>query len=459
MGSHFSGPSKNAPQGSHLPITNQRDIKGKKSPQKPFINTFKRKLDSVGEPVNPLCNIQMAECVRFLVQEKARYKVLYGGRGGVKSWGCAQSLLLLGMQRPLRILCAREFQTSIEDSVKSLLDDLIAKYDLGDFYTSYRNRIEGKNGTSFKFTGLRINITELKSFEGADICWVEEAQRVSAASWDILIPTIRRSGSEIWVTFNPENETDPTYQRFVLKNPPSSIVKKVGFLDNPWFPDVLEDERRFMLETDPEAYAWIWGGECRKISDAIIFKNRFTVCNFETPPDAKFRHGCDWGFGPDPTTAVRCFVQEKDLYVDYEAYGFNWELDNLARHFAVIPHIQKARLWADNSRPETIRHVKKLGLDCRGAKKWKGSIEDGIAYLKSFRHIYIHERCKHTAQEFALYAYKTDRVTGEVIQPYVIVDKHNHCIDALRYAQNGYIGGRGKNLFSKMLARRLAHGL
>lgn len=190
-----------------------------------------------------------------------RYKVYYGGRGGGKSWAIADALLIFGTQKALRVLCARELQVSIADSVHRLLSDRIEVLGLQAFYRITQKAIEGVNGTSFLFKGLKHNSTEIKSTEGIDICWVEEAEKVSSSSWEVLIPTIRKEGSEIWVTFNTKNVTDATYQRFVVHQPTNAVVRKVSWRDNPFFPAVLMQERIDMERRDPEAYTHIWEGE------------------------------------------------------------------------------------------------------------------------------------------------------------------------------------------------------
>jgi len=203
--------------------------------------------------------------------EKSRYKVAYGGRGGAKSWGIARALLIKGAKDPIRILCAREFQTSIKDSVHKLLCDQIAALGLLEFYEITQNSIRGKNGTEFAFVGLRNNVSNIKSYEGVDICWVEEAQTTSRLSWNILIPTIRKGGSEIWISFNPELETDETYQRFVLQPPQDCIQIKINWSDNPWFPETLMLEKDALKNRDIEAYNQVWEGLCRQSVDGAIF--------------------------------------------------------------------------------------------------------------------------------------------------------------------------------------------
>jgi phage terminase large subunit len=203
--------------------------------------------------------------------KKSRYKVLHGGRGGAKSWGIARALLILGAKNPIRILCAREFMTSMRDSVHKLLCDQIESLGLLNFYEITQASIRGKNGTEFAFVGLKNNVANVKSYEGIDICWVEEAQTVSRLSWNILIPTIRKAGSEIWVSFNPELETDETYQRFVANPPEDCITMRVNWYDNPWFPDTLRMEKDALKARDEEAYNQVWEGLCRQTVDGAIF--------------------------------------------------------------------------------------------------------------------------------------------------------------------------------------------
>ena len=664
--------------------------------------------------------------------QPARYKVMYGGRGAGKSFTVASWLVVLGLQRPLRVLCAREYQVSIKDSVHRLLADRIEALGLSAFYNVTQTSITSTNGTEFTFKGLHHNAQEIKSFEGADLCWIEEAQAVSAESWDVLIPTIRKQGSEIWLTFNPLSPDDATWQRFVKNPPPGAWVQKVLFSDNPWFPEVLDDERKHLQEIDPELYQHVWLGEPRTISDAQVFKGRYLIQEFDTPEDARFFHGCDWGFSClvgetmvitekgnkqlkdvkpgdkvltrdgykavihaqsrgvksiygvdcgyntriiatedhriltadgwrqvkdlrrtetlcitrsnltarfikgiltastriistgnsaenantiafteqsgnfttakfqkavsfiistatrlitalricsalltanikkfitkitsavyqkksgdaaviqkktgqneerkhlqphrngaesaqsagslsrlrtfiknsvlrsaesartpatakrntlangavkflqrlltviekpvqknvrinlqslgeaevfditvengeyfangvlvhncDPTALVRCYIKGNILYVDREAYGVGVELDELPQLFDSIETARKWPIYADSARPETISYMKRQGFKIMPAKKWAGSVEDGIAILKSFDKIIVHPRCVHAADEFFKYSYKVDRNNGDVLP--VIIDANNHVLDSLRYSLDGYI--------------------
>jgi len=247
---------------------------------------------------------QFPKKLKFLFKP-ARYKVTYGGRGSAKSWGYARALLLQGTQNPLRILCAREHQNSIKQSVHALLEDQIQLLGLGGFYEVLEHEIRGTNGTTIQFTGLaKQTVESIKSYEGVDIVWVEEAQTVSSKSWKILIPTIRKPNSEIWVSFNPDLDTDPTYERFVKKTPPNARVVKMNYTDNPWFPDVLNQERVHCKNTETEAeYKNIWEGDCKPAVEGAIYANEIIkmqeekrIGSFKHDPDLKVHVVMDLGW-------------------------------------------------------------------------------------------------------------------------------------------------------------------
>lgn len=234
---------------------------------------------------------------------KSRYRVLYGGRGGAKSWAVARALLIKAAKSPLRILCAREYQTSIKDSVHKLLCDQIVALELTSFFEITQNALRGKNGSEFAFVGLKNNIANVKSYEGIDICWVEEAQTVSRTSWNILVPTIRKEDSEIWVTFNPELETDETYQRFVMYPPEDAVVQKINWSDNPWFPDTLKSEKEALKARDEAAYNQVWEGLCRQSVDGAIFGKEMIqaekderICKVPYDPVKPVHAVCDLGW-------------------------------------------------------------------------------------------------------------------------------------------------------------------
>jgi phage terminase large subunit len=215
-------------------------------------------------------NAEFPEKLSF-VFDRYRNKVAYGGRGSAKSWSFAKALLIRGVQEKRRVPCCREIQKSLSDSVHALLSEQIKLLGLESFYTVQENAIIGRNETLFTFHGLKHNVNSIKSLEGADDCWVEEAQTVSKKSWETLIPTIRKDGSEIWVTFNPDLETDDTYQRFVANSPPDSKVVKINYTDNPWCPAVLQAEAEHLKATNPDAYNHVWLGCCINVLDGAIF--------------------------------------------------------------------------------------------------------------------------------------------------------------------------------------------
>ena len=387
-------------------------------------------------------HIDFLEKLYFIITDKKRYKVAYGGRGSGKSYGFADACLLKALESKIRILCARQLQTSIKDSVHKLLCDRINAHNLNAWFEITQQSIRCKNGSEFIFKGIQNNVNEIKSMEGVDICWVEEAQSVSAESWDVLIPTIRKENSEIWVTFNPDKEEDATYQRFVINPPDDCITRLINYNDNKYFPEVLRREMEYCRRISQADYEWIWLGKTRVQTDAQIFKGRYVVQEFdEAVPTTRFFHGADWGFAKDPTTLVRCFIKNDCLYIDREAYGVGVELDETPQLFDSIETARRFPIKADCARPETISFMHRKGFNITAAKKWSGSVEDGLAVLKSFAKIIIHPRCKHTADEFRLYSYKVDKNNGDILP--IIEDKNNHCIDALRYALDGYIKGRG----------------
>jgi phage terminase large subunit len=213
---------------------------------------------------------------------KARYRVLYGGRGGSKSWNIARALLLKGCEQSIRVLCAREFQTSIKDSVHKLLCDQIFALGIEAHYEITDRTIRGTvQDTEFIFVGVKNNTNNVKSIEGIDICWVEEAQSVSPNSWNVLVPTIRKANSEIWISFNPELPTDETWKRFVMNPPENAVVQKINWSDNPWFPEVLDLERRALQGRDIEAYNNVWEGIPRQTVNGAIFAKEVTMAELE----------------------------------------------------------------------------------------------------------------------------------------------------------------------------------
>ena len=385
--------------------------------------------------------VELPEKLEFLFKP-SRYKVAHGGRGGSKSWGFARALIACAYNNGReRILCTREYQNSIQESVHKLLSDQIELMRLSGFFTINRQSITGKNGSEFIFGGLKTDPQKIKSTEGVTKCWVEEAQKVSKASWDILIPTIRTENSEIWVSFNADLETDPTYKMFVTTPPPHATVIEINWIDNPWFPETLRLEKDYLASVDMEAYEHVWGGKCRKHSKAQILAGKYVVREFE--PGLGWHGpylGADWGFSIDPSVLTRSWLFEETLYVEHEYWGVGVDIDVLPEKFDTVPESRCHVIRADSARPETISYMAKKGFNIKGAVKWKGSIEDGIAHLRRFRQIVIHPRCVHTAEEARLYSYKIDKITQDVLPE--VVDKHNNCWDSIRYAIEPMIRGQ-----------------
>lgn len=679
--------------------------------------------------------VQIPSKLLFLLNDKYRYKVAYGGRGAAKSYAFADACLVKALQSKIRILCARQIQSSIKDSVHKLLCDRISVLKLDRYFYITRDSIRCSNGSEFIFKGIQSNVNEIKSMEGISVCWVEEAQAVSEDSWQILIPTIRKEGSEIWVSFNPDREEDSTYQRFVTHPPKDCKTVLINYMDNPWFPEVLRREMEYDKEVDYGKYEHVWLGKTVINTEAQVYHDKFEIKDFETPEGVEFFYGADWGFAClvgntvimtdkgnkkikdikvgdmvltkdgykkvlftknkgkktvfdidfgykksiiatddhriftsdgwkcvkdlkeseeicvmklnlmaklirgiqtvntriisilrrkkkeniikksyigkygrklmekflkgaiyttlteilsiikskilhalrkvntrrftikinseacqkklpvetdiqkktglkeerslwkqfrkdvvyvksvaknlllrmftknivvqsvestqtqekvkknifvkfvekhlkphliplekpvlknahinlverkeqeevyditveggeffangilvhncDPTAITRCFIQDQCLYIDYEAGGVGIEFEELPVLFDSIPDVRKWEIRADSARPETISYVKRQGFNIVACPKWKGSVEDGVEYIRSFRRIYVHPRCKRTYNEFKFYSYKTDKNTGQVLP--IILDKDNHYMDSLRYGLNPYI--------------------
>lgn len=383
--------------------------------------------------------VQIPEAFAEL-SEPARHKAFYGGRAGGKSHSFATELLIQASKKRLRILCAREIQLSIRDSVKRLLDDKIADFELGGFYESTKTEIRGRNGSLFVFVGLRhVDAEKIKSFEGIDRAWVEEAHTVSQKSIDILVPTIRKPRSEIWWSWNPRHESDPVDAMFrgPAGPPPRSIVREVSWKDNPFLPADLQSDMEWDLRRDPDKYQHVWGGGYVRRSEARVFRNWRVGSEdeFDLPDGTILRFGADWGFATDPTVLVRCWIDGRELKVDYEARQVGCEIDKTPELFGRVPGSSDWPIRADSARPETISWMRRNGFPrIAPAKKGPGSVEDGVTFLQSYD-IVVHPRCKHTIDELTLYSYKMDPHTEEVLP--VLKDDKNHMIDSLRYATEG----------------------
>lgn len=365
---------------------------------------------------------------------KDRYQIYYGGRGGRKSWEIARAFICGSLLKKELLLCAREIQNSINDSVHRLLTDQIEMLGLSALFEIQKTTIIGRNGSEFIFKGLNgMTIDSIKSLEGVDKCWVEEGHSVSEHSWSILIPTIRKAGSQIFVSFNPDLATDPVYQRFVINTPPNSYVCKVNYTANPDCPQTLIDEANYLKSVDYDAYSHIWLGEVRQHTEAQVFKGKYRIETFEVDETYNYPlNGADWGFSVDPTVSIRCYIKDRKLFVRYESYKVGCEIDDTPAMFDKIPDSRQWNIRADSARPELVSYMKRAGFKIESVEKWPGCVEDRIDFMRNFEAIIIHPDCIHTAEEMRLYSYKTDKRTGDVLP--VLLDKHNHCIDAMGYA-------------------------
>jgi phage terminase large subunit len=366
----------------------------------------------------------------------ARYRGAYGGRGSGKSWFFAELAIEESITRKTDIVCVREIQKSLDQSVKKLLELKIMQMGLSHRFTVKQSHIESDLGGMIIFQGMQNHTADtIKSLEGYNVAWVEEAQSLSQRSLDLLRPTIRAPGSELWFSWNPNFPTDPV--DVLLRGdhpPPDSIVVQANYRDNPWLPEVLRSELEYDQRRDPDKFAHVWLGEYQRNSESRVFRN-WSVEEFDLPSSTVFRLGADWGYAIDPSVLVRCAIEGKRLYVDHEAYLIGCEITQLPDLFDRVPDARKWFITADSARPETISYMQRHGYPrINPAVKGPRSVEEGVAFLQSFD-IVVHPRCQHVIDELTLYSYKTDPLTGRVLP--ILEDKHNHCIDSLRYACEG----------------------
>lgn len=366
----------------------------------------------------------------------ARYKGAHGGRGSAKSNFFAELWLEENVTARYDFVCLRETLKSLEFSVKKLFESKISHFNAGAYFEVQDRRILTKHGGVTIFEGMQNHTAEsIKSLDGFDRAFFEEAQNASDKSLTLLRPTIRKPGSELWFAWNPDLETDPIDK--LLRGaelPKGSIVVEANYMDNPWLPDELREEMEFDKRRDPDKYAHVWLGKYRRNSESRVFKN-WTVEEFEVDPAAVIRQGADWGFSVDPTVLVQAYIVGRRLYVPYEAYRVGCEIVDTPDLFMSVPDSEKWPMVADSARPETISHLRKSGFPkITSAIKGAKSVEEGVEFLKSFD-IVVHPRCKHLIDELTLYSFETDPLTAQVLPK--LADKDNHVIDALRYALEG----------------------
>ena len=366
----------------------------------------------------------------------ARYKGAHGGRGSGKSHFFGELWLEENISEKLDCVCLRETLKSLEFSVKKLLESKIEAFNAGSYFEVQDRRILSKHGGVTIFEGMQNHTSEsIKSLEGFDRAWFEEAQNASDKSLTLLRPTIRKAGSQMWFGWNPDLNTDPI--DVLLRGgepPPGAVVVKANYMDNPWLPDELRMEMEYDRRRDPDKYAHVWLGEYRRNSSARVFKN-WRIEEFDVKPDWLLRQGADWGFATDPSVLVQCSIVGRTLYITHEAYMVGCEIVNLPELFDRVPDSRKWWTTADSSRPETISHMRKHWTEkINAAIKGARSVEEGVEWLQSYD-IVVHPRCTHTIDELTLYSYKTDPLTAQVLP--VLEDKDNHVIDAVRYACEG----------------------
>jgi phage terminase large subunit len=367
--------------------------------------------------------------------EPYRYKIIYGGRGSGKSYAVADALIIESLHKKHLVLCGREFQNSIKDSVHSLLQQRIEALGFTDYFEVTRDEINCTYSDSrFIFKGLRHNIDSIKSMAGITRLWIEEADTLSAESWRIIEPTIREPESEIWCTLNPKNKTDVLYKTFIASEQPNNAyVVKVNYSDNPYFPDVLREQMEALKIKYHGMYRHIWLGECLEHSDAQVFKGYWTIAEFEEPAKVHKYFGLDFGFRVSKTAGIRCYMHENKIYITHEAVKLELDIDDTGKFLEErLPDLKKYTIYADCASPILINALKKERYKVEAVKKGKDSIEGGIKHIKSFDQVIIHPRCVETIKEFTLYSHKVDERSGDITDD--IIDKHNDCIDALRYA-------------------------
>lgn len=363
----------------------------------------------------------------------APFKISWGGRGGAKSYSIAKLLVVKGYEAKKKILCAREYQNSLKESAKALIEEQIKELGLSWFYKITETEIIGLNGTEFLFKGLRLNIGSLNSMVGIDICWLEEGQFNTRASIEALFPTIRKAGAEIWVSMNPRKKEDVLYDMFLAGKPPAgSVIIKVNYYDNPWFYETtLPAQMEIMRERDPGRFRHVWLGELDTRSDALVF-SRWRRGILNPIVGQRPYYGCDWGFSNDPLALTKSYIfpDTNELYIAEEYYEHKVEVENLPAAFDKISGIKFGVITADNARPELISHMRRKNYRVHPSVKGKNSVLEGVEFLRSYD-IVVNPECTNIADEFETYSYDID--TNGVILAALKMEK-DHGIDSVRYA-------------------------
>lgn len=350
---------------------------------------------------------------------------------------------------PINVLCAREFQNSLDESSFEEVRKAIEKHQFLKYsFDVGKKYIYGPHGNRFYFAGLSRGLDTIKSKASIGVAWVDEGEGISDASYRKLFPTVRGDlpdlgfKSEIWIGWNPESLDSPTHTRFRVNTPDNCRIIKLNHRDNPWFPDSLRDDMRHDFRVDADMAAHTWEGELITRSEAQVFNGKWKVDRFEVmDADGKTGEGwegpyqgIDFGFSTDPFAAVRLWIKGKDLFVEYAVTKLRLENDDTATWVnRKIPRFEKYVIRADSAEPKSISYLARKGLPrIQAAKKWPNSIVQGVKYMRTFENIIIHERCVDLIKEARLYSYKIDKRTEDILTD--IVDANNHCWDASRYA-------------------------
>ena len=389
-------------------------------------------------------NVEIPDKLLFLFGNH-RFKVAHGGRGSGKSHSFATALLIQAYSQPLRVLCAREIQKSIRESVKRLLDDKIQSLGLGTFFTSTETEIKGNNGSLFVFAGLANHTVEsIKSYEGIDRVFIEEGQTISKKSLDVLIPTIRKEGSEIWIAFNPELDTDEVWKRFVENKPDFCKTVEVNWSDNPWFPQTLEQERTHCKATNPADYEWIWEGKCKPAVDGAIYADEISkaqtsgrVCNVPYDPLLKVHVVFDLGWN-DSMAIILCqkvrselrvieYIEDDHKTLDYYSAMLRNKVLNYGKVF--LPHDGATRDFKTGKSSQEL--MQKMGWQVDIIPQI--GIENGIkAARMSFGQVYFDKN----GSERLINCLKRYRrqINNQTLEPGApLHDEYSHGADVFRY--------------------------
>jgi phage terminase large subunit len=364
----------------------------------------------------------------------ARHKALFGGRGSGKSWAVATYLVIIAARERRRIICARQFQNSIRDSSKELIERRIRDLGMSNQFTvTDRYIFHNTTKSQFIFIGLERNVESIRSLEGADSVWIEEARTISAKSMEVLLPTVRKKSSELIWTWNPEQPEDPVDAYFRAGTPPErSIVTRVDYNDNPFFTETeMPQEMEILRRGNLPRFKHVWEGEYDVRYESKVFPTAKTG-RIDVPPNTPARYGMDLGFGSDPSFVVKLYIVEaqRSIYICDEASG-RVSMERLPSLVRGVVNADDDPVRCDSSQPGTIEYLQSRGLNIMPAKKGPGSVKSGINYLQGYQ-IYIDPGCAAMKEEARLYSWMTDRLTGKILS--TPVDAYNHGWDACRYA-------------------------